>query len=175
MYNSHCELNAQCASRAKTNYASGMGQIFRRVSEIGKFHAACPVKETGEDFADGTVSKCNKYDGRRVKCNNEVGCMYKLKTCIEKPEAGACEIRENKKARGGKRITVGKAKSACECHDLCKKANKGYAAYQLQRPKTKKNGKVKPGRCSCYAGKNGKVRFPAKEDARYISGALSLA
>lgn len=53
-YNHHCEVATQCTSRAKGGFKSGMGEIFRKVAEVGKFHAVCGLEENGEDFAEPT-------------------------------------------------------------------------------------------------------------------------
>merc|ERR1719204_753222 len=42
VYQSHCEYKEYCAERAADGFNSGMGEIFRKVSEIGTWPPTCP-------------------------------------------------------------------------------------------------------------------------------------
>jgi len=97
-----------------------------------------------------------------------------------KPNPKACDVREQK-VSGGKRVPGGKTKTACECHDVCKKKaeNRTLLAYTWKKPGFRKNGKkMKKGQCRCLPPLTstrfkGKVRFQKKPQTEYLSGLLA--
>lgn len=101
-----------------------------------------------------------------------------------------CQM-ENKRPKG-KKVKMPKAKTACECHKMCKDENsvgnvsmhinktRRFAQYYFVAPKqSKKNQnrkKPKLGPCSCiYAPKNPKrkIRFAKAKNERYFTGTVA--
>lgn len=133
---------------------------------------------------EGAGSLCKACERQRMRtgdnqcmaCND--GFTLKDQSCVEADGAegtgGAeCDQRVDQKARGGKKVRAGKAKSACDCHDICKEKG-GFAAYQFSKKRIQKNGKMaRKGKCTCYpgSGKRAKARF--RNDERYISGTVA--
>lgn len=92
------------------------------------------------------------------------------------PTTAKCDLRQNTKARGGKKKSVGRVPTPCDCHDKCT----AFASYMFRTPRPNKNPKSKrvpKGPCWCYPGpskgkKKGQALFVKKPNNKFVSGAV---
>lgn len=138
VYQSHCEYRDYCEKRAKDGFNSGMGEIFRRVSDIGTWHPTCAAPAAPEPSDE------DKEDDKQVE-----------EPITKRPCEDSSKLRLNTIFKGQSKKT--KAASICDCEDICLEKNAWAIAHM---PNAKRPEK---GRCTCYTKKRKRVKTKSKK------------